>query len=370
MIYLDNNATTLLDSEVLDAMHPFLRSITGNASSVHRLGQQAKGALTAATRQCARFFNVRPDEIIFTSGATEALNLVIRSVPKNAHVITSTLEHAAVLEPLKLAGCQVSYLSPEKGQGAVTLAQVKGALQPHTRMIILTAANNETGVKTDYVPLATLAEQLSIPFVLDGVALLGKEPLLLPKGVWAACFSGHKIHGPLGIGIALIRKTHPADPLIVGGAQQRNLRAGTENLPAIVGFAKALDLLSQHGEKWAHQMVQLRDYFEKQLSIAIPDLLIHGHDQPRLCNTSHIAFPGVDGETLLMTLDLAGLACSHGAACSSGTLEPSRVLLNMGITPALARSSLRFSLSRFTTRAEIEAAVQLITEATHRLRAL
>ncbi len=370
MIYLDNNATTLLDPEVLDAMQPFLSSITGNASSVHRLGQQAKGALTEATRQCARFFNVRTDELIFTSGATEALNLVIRSVPRGSHVITSTLEHAAVLEPLKLSGCQVTYLSPEKNQGSVTLAQVSGALQPHTRMIILTAANNETGVKTDYVPIAALAERMSIPFVLDGVALLGKEPVLLPKGIWAASFSGHKIHGPLGIGIAIIRKTHKADPLIVGGAQQRSLRAGTENIPAIVGFAKALDLLSQHGEKWMHQMTQLRDHFEKQLSLAIPNMVVHGQDQPRICNTSHIAFPGIDGETLLMTLDLAGLASSHGAACSSGTLEPSRVLLNMGLGPTLARSSLRFSLSRFTTRAEIDAAIKLIVEAIKRLEAL
>ena len=370
MIYLDNNATTLLDPEVLDAMQPFLSSLTGNASSVHRLGQYAKGALTAATRQCARFFNVRTDEIIFTSGATEALNLVIRSVPRNAHVITSTLEHAAVLEPLKLAGCQATYLSPEKGQGAITFAQVKEALQPHTRMIILTAANNETGIKTDYAPIASLAEQLSIPFVLDGVAMLGKEPLFLPKGIWAACFSGHKIHGPLGSGIAIIRKTHVADPLIVGGAQQRGFRAGTENLPAIVGFAKALELLAQHSEKWSFQMAQLRDDFEKQLTQAIPDLIIHGQDQPRVCNTSHMAFPGIDGETLLMTLDLAGLACSHGAACSSGTLEPSRVLLNMGLSPALARCSLRFSLSRFTTRAEIDTAVQLISEANNRMRTL
>lgn len=368
MIYLDNNATTFLDPEVFNAMKSLLGNLTGNPSSVHRYGQQAKGLLIEAVRQCAHFFNVRSDEIIFTSGATEALNLVIGSVPRGAHVITSVLEHAAVLEPLKQTGSEVTYLYPEHGQGAISAAQVQAALQSNTRMIILTAANNETGIKTDYVPIAELADQLSIPFVLDGVALLGKETFILPKGVWAACFSGHKIHGPLGMGVAVIRKTHKASPLIVGGAQQRGLRAGTENLPAIVGFAKALDLLSKQGEKWAQQMALLRDRFEQGLLQAIPDLIIHGQSLPRVCNTSHLAFPGVDGETLLMTLDLAGVASSHGSACSSGALEPSRVLLNMGISPQFARCSLRFSLSRFTTAAEIERAIELITEIVSRLR--
>jgi len=367
MIYLDNNATTLLDPEVFEAMKPFLTSLTGNASSVHRYGQQAKGKLTEAIRQCAELFHVRHDELMFTSGATEALNCLLRSIPPNSHVITSTLEHAAVLEPLKYVQGQITYLQPFPGQGSISVYQVEQALQPNTKMIVLTAANNETGIKTDYLPIAQLAKEKNIPFVLDSVALLGKGPLDLPEGVWAACFSGHKIHGPFGIGLAIVRKTHKLQPLIVGGAQQRGMRAGTENLPAIIGFAKALELLHLHGKKWIAQITDLRHQFEQELTQAIPNIIIHGQNLPRISNTSHIAFPGIDGETLLMTLDLAGLATSHGSACSSGALEPSRVLLNMGLTPSLARSSLRFSLSRFTTPAEIVTSIQIIKEAVSRL---
>jgi cysteine desulfurase len=361
MIYLDNNSTTQLDPAVLAAMEPFFHNLTGNPSSVHSYGQKAKGILGEALKRCARYFKVHPDEIIFTSGATEALNGLIRCIPKGSHVITSALEHAAVLEPLKLADCEVSYLYPSAaGVGAVTPLQVEEALRPSTRLIVLTMANNETGIKTEIASIAALAHRMSIPLVLDGVAALGKDSFTLPEGVWAVCLSAHKIHGPLGIGLTVLRKTYKAYPWIVGGGQQQSLRAGTENLPAIVGFAKALDLLDKHAQTWIPQMQVLRDRFESGLKALIPDLIIHGQNQPRICNTSQIAFPGINGETLLMRLDLEGLAASHGAACSAGALEPSRVLLNMGISPQLARSSLRFSLSRFTTLSEIETALLLI----------
>ncbi len=369
MIYLDNNATTLLDPEVFEAMRPFLTALTGNPSSVHHYGQKAKGALTEAIRTCARYFNVRPDELIFTSGATEALNWLIQSIPKGSHIITSTLEHAAVLEPLKRSGCQVSYLDPQPGQGAIYVTQIEQALEEKTRLIVLTAVNNETGIRTDVEAIARVASSRAIPFLLDGVAWLGKESLILPEGVSAACFSGHKIHGPLGIGLAIVRKGHKATPLIVGGGQQRGFRAGTENLPAIVGFAKAVERLSEEGERWCAQMTHLRNRLESGLEAALPGIIIHGKEQPRVCNTSQIAFPGIDGETLLFTLDLAGLAASHGSACSSGTLETSRVLLSMGIAPALARSSLRFSLSRYTTQEEIDLAISLIKKSVLSLQA-
>lgn len=365
MIYLDNNATTALDPEVFEAMKPFLTSLTGNPSSVHGYGQRAKAALTEATRRCARFFKVRPEEIIFTSGATEGLNWLIRSIPQGAHVISSSLEHAAVLEPLKQSGCWVTYLDPEQGEGAIAPAQLEGALRENTEAIILTAVNNETGIKTDLEAIAALASLHGIPLIVDGVAWLGKEPIHLPAGVSAVCFSGHKIHGPLGVGLAVVRKGFKTKPLITGGGQQRGLRSGTENLPAIVGFAKALELLtSEQGEG----MFKLRERFESGLRKALPDIVILGEERQRICNTSQIAFPGVDGETLLFTLDLAGVAASHGAACSSGTLEASRVLLSMGIDPALARSSLRFSFSRFNTDAEIDTTISIIHEAVKRLR--
>ncbi len=365
MIYLDHNATTFLDPHVLAAMEPILSGTLGNPSSTHRFGQAAKALLAKATKEVAAYFGVQTADVVFTSGATEALNMVIRSAPKGGHIITSSLEHIAVLEALKFTGCEVTYLDPEPGHGALSLKQIVEALTPRTSMLVVMAANNETGIKTDLDPIAAFAQERGLKLVVDGVAQLGKEPSKLPQGVTAACFSGHKIHAPTGVGVAIVRRAHRAHPLILGGPQQRGLRGGTENLAAIVGFAKALTLFPESSAPIAH----LRDRFEKDLQASLNDLVIHGADQPRVCNTSHIAFLGVDGETLLMQLDLAGVAVSHGAACSSGTLEPSRVLLNMGVSRDSARSSIRFSLSRFTTEEEIERAVRIIANVVSQLRA-
>lgn len=368
MIYLDNNATTLLDPEVFLAIQPLMHTLVGNPSSVHRYGQQAKALLTDAFQKCAAFFEVRTDEIVFTSGATEALNFLIRSLPAGSHVITSSLEHVATIESLKLSGASISYLDPLPGQGALTVDQVQEALRENTCLIVLSAANNETGVKTDIAAIGAVAERAGIPFVVDGVASLGKEPFHLPTGAAAACFSGHKIHAPLGVGLAIVKKGCKTPPFIVGGPQQRGLRAGTENLPGIIGFAKALELISKKGETWFEKLSQLRDRFEAGICSAIPDVLVHGKGEPRVSNTSNIAFLGVDGETLLILLDLAGVAASHGSACSSGALQPSRVLLNMGIDPKIVRSSLRFSLSRFTTQEEIDQSVAIIAKTVRNLR--
>lgn len=362
MIYLDNNATTRLDPAISALINPLMSELIGNPSSIHQLGQKAKALLTDSTKTCARFFGVRPDEVIYTSGATEALNALIQTLPKGSHVVTSSLEHAAVLEPLKKCGAIVSYLDLERGKGEVTVSQVQKAVQDKTAMIILAAANNETGIKAEIEKIASFASQAAIPFVVDGVALLGKGLFTLHEGISAVCFSGHKIHAPLGVGVSIVRRSLKMPPLIVGGTQQRGLRAGTENLPAIVGFAKALELLERQGAQWILQMTSLRDRLEKGLCTLLPDIVIHGKNDPRVSNTSNIAFPGVDGETLIMALDLAGVAASHGSACSSGTLETSRVLLNMGIKPQIARSSIRFSLSRFTTPEEIDICIPLIVK--------
>lgn len=361
MIYLDNNATTRIDPIVFEEMKPFLTEMVGNPSSIHRYGQKAKGVLIDAQKRIADFFGVRSDEILFTSGATEALNFLIRSVPKGGHVITSSLEHVAVLEPLKYSACSVSYVDH------VTVRAIEEVLQPDTEMLVFMAANNETGILTEIAPIAHLAEEMKIPLIVDGVALLGKEPFSIPQGVSAICFSGHKIHAPMGVGVAIVRHPFRPHPFIVGGPQQRGWRGGTVNLPGIVGFAKALDLIEEGHFK---QMRKLRDRFERGILESLEDVVIHGVDQHRLSNTSNIAFLGVDGETLLMSLDLHGIAASHGSACSSGTLEPSRVLLNMGVPKFVARSSLRFSLSRFTTEEEIDRAVVLIADVVRHLRCL
>jgi cysteine desulfurase len=365
MIYLDNNATTFLDPEVFAVLKPLLREGVGNPSSIHQWGQRAKGLLIDSFKQCAHFFGVAPDELIFTSGATEGLNLLLHNIPRDRHIITSSLEHAAVIEPLKMCGAAVTYLDPLPGKGGVCLSQVASAIQKNTGMIVLSAANNETGIKSEIDAIAEIAEEARIPLIIDGVSLLGKAAFHLPRGVSAACFSGHKIHAPQGIGVAIVKKSFKASPLILGGPQQRGLRAGTENLPGIVGFTKALKLLD---DKWIEQIATLRNRLEEGLLANLDGVLIHGKGELRICNTSNIAFLGVDGETLLMALDLAGLAASHGSACSSGALEPSRVLLHMGIDSRVARSSLRFSLSRFTTPEEIETSIALITQAVKRLR--
>ncbi len=367
MIYLDNNSTTSLDPEVFSIIQPLMQKLLGNPSSVHSFGRHAKGLLIDAKTRCSRFFNVDPEEILFTSGATEALNFFINCLPKNGHVITSSLEHAAIIEPLKACGREITFLDPTPGSGAVSPSQVQKAVKENTAMIILSGANNETGICIDLDGIAQVAENFQIPFVVDGVALLGKSPLSLPSGVTAACFSGHKIHAPLGVGAIICRKGFKKRPFILGGAQQKGLRAGTENLPAIAGFAKALELLK---DKWIDQMAHLRDHFEAELSKNFPDAIIHGKAEKRVCNTSNIAFPGVDGETLLFQLDLAGIAASHGSACSSATISVSRVLLSMGIEPAIARSSIRFSLSRFTTEEEINISIRIITDIVSALRRL
>lgn len=366
MVYLDNNATTFLDPEVLTVMKPILAGKIGNPSSIHRYGQVGQALLAKATKDVAAYFGVRTSEIVFTSGATEALNLVIRSIPRGSHIVTSSLEHIAVMESLKYTGCEVSYLDPYPGKGAIAFDQIEAALRPDTAAIVLMAANNETGVMTDLEPIAALAEQREVLLIVDGVARLGKGHWNIPSGVTALCFSGHKIHAPTGVGIAVIRRPMNAHPLIVGGPQQHQMRGGTENLAAIVGFAKALSLLPESG----NTMANLRDRLERGLVASLSGIRIHGIDQLRLCNTSNIAFADVEGENLLIQLDLAGIAVSHGSACSSGSLEPSRVLLNMHIDPKDARSSIRFSLSRFTTLDEIDTAISTIVDVVNRLRAL
>lgn len=368
MIYLDNNATTFLDPIVLKAVESVLTGLYGNPSSIHRYGQAAKALLIHASKQVAAFFEVSQEEIVFTSGATEALNMVIKSMTPGQHLITSSLEHAAVLEPIKRSGCSVTYLDPFPTKGAICPDQVEMALKPTTSMIILMAANNETGVKTDIEGIAKLAIKTGIPFVVDGVGILGKEEWKLPKGVAAACFSGHKIHAPAGVGCLVFRKQFKCRPFIVGGAQQNGFRGGTENLAGIIGFAKGLECIKEKIREDQARIQTLRDRFEQGVLKNLSDVVIHGENQPRVSNISNLAFLGVEGETLLMLLDLAGLAASHGSACSSGALEPSRVLLNMGVSSQIARSSIRFSLSRFTTEEEIERAIVIVTEAVTKLR--
>ncbi|MFI5334111.1 MAG: cysteine desulfurase family protein [Chlamydiales bacterium] len=366
-IYLDNNATTPLDPEVRQAMVEELATPPSNPSSVHFFGQEARKRLSKARQTIAEVLGVRSSQIIFTSGATEGVNMLLRgffSTHGKGHIISSDIEHSSVyntLLALEKQGATVTLL-PAQEKGFITPEAVAQAVRSDTRLVVLGAVNSETGIKNPIAEIAALCEARSIPFVVDGVALLGKESFTIPPGVSALAFSAHKFHGPKGVGFNFIRTSFPCQPLHTGGDQEYTRRAGTENLPGIIGLAKAVELFSLRLPASEIEMRTLRDHFEKALQTHISDLIVHGKNSPRACNTSCLAFPGVDGETLLLKLDMAGVCASHGSACAAGALEPSRVLLNMGLSPIIARSTLRFSLSRMTTQDEIDRAVEILKQ--------
>lgn len=365
MIYLDNNATTFLDPEVAILIKSQIDLLLGNPSSMHQSGQKARQLLVDARYKIASLLKVKSEELCFTSSATEAINLLLNPKKRPAHIITSSLEHTATLsaiQRLEERGSKVSYLKPKEGRGAITPEEIKAALRKDTELIVIMGANNETGVKSDIQAIASLAERESIPLLVDGVALFGKEPFPLPSGVRGFCVSGHKIHGPKGIALAVIRKGYHVEPLIVGGPQQFMRRGGTEDVIAILALAKAIEIATARAAAYQVRVAHLRDHFENLLKEDFPNILIHGFNEPRVANVSNISFLGVDAESLIINLDLKSLAVSHGAACSSGALEPSHVLMNMGIAPEGVRSAIRFSLSRFTTEAEMVAAFILVKE--------
>lgn len=368
-IYLDNNATTALDPRVFKAMLPEMSGGPANPSSVHFFGQKARALLLGARERCAAFFEARPEEILFTSGGTESINYFLRGLGEKGHIITSCIEHSAVyqtLQDLEKWGLKVSYL-PVGLWGSPLPEQIEEAIQPDTRAIVLSSSNTETGVKIDLPSIAALAEERGIPLLIDAVATIGKERLFLHPGISAIAVSAHKFHGPKGTGALYLRLPLRLPSLITGGSQEMGRRAGTENLAGILGLTEALEIVKEEQDEITHQLTDLRGHLENGLKREIPDISIHG-EGPRISNTSNIAFLGVDGETLLMQLDLAGIAVSHGSACGSGSLEPSRVLLNMGIDRKEARASIRFSLSRMNTREEIDLAIEKTAHIVKKLR--
>ncbi len=364
-IYLDNNASTFVDPLVIDAVSHTLRSQPGNPSSSHSYGREARSVLIQSRETIASYLNVRPKEIIFTSGGTEGANMAIRGIMAasgKGHIITSNLEHTCVHSQMNLLqeeGCEITFLNPGE-RGAANADEVAFAIKKNTKMIALMAVNNETGIKTDIKKIAQIAEKENIPFFVDGVALFGKEPFEIPSGVSAISFSGHKFHAPKGCGFMFIRKGLKIKPLLVGGEQEYNLRGGTENLADIAGMAEAVRILEKILPTASKNMLELRTHFENSLNNVLGERMFINGEGERVCNTVNIGFFGVDGESLLVALDREGIAASHGSACASGALEPSRILLNMGIPLEKARQSIRFSLSRFTTREEIDYTVDVI----------
>ncbi|KPK32353.1 MAG: hypothetical protein AMS24_04410 [Chlamydiae bacterium SM23_39] len=352
-IYLDNNATTQLDKKVLKTMLIDLKGPPYNPSSIHAFGRKALSLLIESKKKIASLLKIYPDEIVFTSGGTEAVNLLINGIYKKGHIITTDIEHQCVYNTLlnfQKKGTPVSFLKTGL-LGKVTPKQIKEAIREDTSLIILSAVNSETGIKIDMEEISEIAYEKNISFIIDAVQLLGKSFFTIKKSMTGLAFSGHKIHGPKGIGFAYIKKNSNITPLIIGGKQENNLRAGTENLSGILGLTKAIELSYTNLTKNIKKIKRLRDHFENFLVKKL-NISIIGED--RICNVSNMIFKDVEAEDMLILLDQKKILASHGSACAAGSI--SRVLLNMGIKREIARSAIRFSFSRFNTFKEIKKA--------------
>ena len=383
-IYLDANATTPLLPEVVEAMRPFWSESFGNPSSAHQSGQRTRSAVEHARATVARLLNATPKELVFTSGGTESDNLALSGVlqpyldrKEPAHLITTSIEHHAVLyaaESLERRGIEVTYLAPTR-DGVIDTASLEAALKPHTKLVSVMLANNETGAIQPVGKLARLAKAHGALVHTDAVQGAAKLTLDLSgefKNVDLLSLSGHKMYAPQGTGVLFVRKGVQLAPLFHGGPHERQRRAGTENVPGIVGLGRAAEL----AHEWLNSQVEpnnlkaLRDRLEQSLLAAIPDTCVNAGAALRVPNTTNLRIAGIDAEALLIALDIQGVAASFGAACQSGATEPSHVLLAMGLSPAEARSSLRLSLSRLTTAEEIDRALEIIPAAVARLRSL
>ena len=373
--YLDNNATTPVLPAVLESMLPFYGEQFGNASSIHHHGQQTRAAVESARESVAALLGCRPAEIVFTSGGTEADNLAIFGITRPGdHIITSTIEHSAVLtscKGLETLGCAVTYL-PVDGNGRIDLQELRRVLHPTTRLITIMMANNETGVLQDVKEIARIAAEADVYFHTDAVQAAGKVPLDVEAiGCDLLSISGHKIHAPQGTGALYVRKGTLLQPMLFGGRHERSRRAGTENVAGIVGLGKAAELAREGFSNGQVDMIrELRDRLESTVVTQIESTKVNSASVPRVPNTASIQFDFIEGEALVIALDLKGVAVSTGAACSSGAIEPSHVLTAMGLTPDHARASLRFSLGKQTTAADIDLLLSILPETVGRLREL
>lgn len=375
-IYLDYNATTPLHPEVLEAMLPFLKEVHGNPSSIHGFGQEARKGLEEAREKVAKLIGVSPGEIVFTSGGTEADNLAIQGVAfsqrhKGRHIITSSVEHHAVLRTcryLEHEGFRVTYLAVD-GLGQIDPDDVKHALTPETILITLMHSNNEVGTIEPIEEVGKIAASHGILFHTDAVQSIGKVAVDAREiSVDLLSMSGHKLYGPKGVGALYVRDGVKLSPLLYGGHHEGNRRAGTENLPGIVAFGKAAELASSSLRLRHEAMRTLRDYFWDRIREEIPRVHLHGHPNRRLPNTLHVSFESVLAESLLIQLDLSGIAASAGSACTSGAMEVSHVLTAMGVPRSIAQGGVRFSLGPETTREEIDHTVSVLKAIVNRLR--
>ncbi len=374
-IYFDNNATTPLLPEVLEAMRPYLLESFGNASSIHQQGQRARAAVEGAREQVAELLGARSSEIVFTSGGTEGDNLALFGlVGAGDHVISSTIEHHAILNSCKRLeemGVAVSYVSCD-ADAVVRPEDVRAALRPETKLISVMMANNETGALQKVQEIGAIAREADVYFHTDAVQAAGKVPIDVERiGCDLLTIAAHKMHGPQGVGALFVRRATLLRAMQLGGRHERGRRAGTENLAGIVGMGKAAELsmewLSTGG---AERMSSLRDHMERTILSAVPGTRVNSAAAERVPNTSGIVFDGIEGEGFVIAMDLKGISVSTGAACSSGAIEPSHVLTAMGLTPEEARASIRFSLGKQNTDEEVEYVLARIPEVVTKLREL
>ncbi len=377
LIYLDNNATTQIAPEVRDAVLPYLGEHFGNPSSLHRVGAVAATALKEAREKSAAFLNCRESELVFTSGGTESNNAAISGVleaaPHKRHVVTTRVEHPSVLEYCKFledTGYKVTYLGVDR-DGRLDLGELDNAITDETALVSIMFANNETGVVFPIDKIVDVVKPHGVPLHVDAVQAAGKIPLDMTKThADLLTISGHKLHAPKGVGLLYIRRGTRTSPFIIGGGQERGRRSGTENIPAIVGFGKALEMAGGNMTAKIERIRRLRDALENGILANTPSAIRNGTADSRIPNTANISFDGVEGEAILLLMDEAGICASSGSACATGAIESSHVLKAMGVPNSLAQGSVRFSLSRYNTGEEIDRVVELIPGIVKRLNRL
>lgn len=377
-IYLDHAATTPVHPDVLEVMSPFFMEEYGNASSIHRFGRNARLAIDQARETIATLLNAEPKEVYFTSGGTEGDNLSIKGVAgalrdKGNHIITSQIEHEAVLNTCKYLeknGCTVTYLPVDK-YGMMDLDDLDKAITRKTILISIMHANNEVGTIQPVAEIGAIAHQRGILFHTDAVQSVGKLPVDVEAlNVDLLAMSGHKFYGPKGVGALFIRKGVKIQPLVHGGHHEDWRRAGTENVPGIVGMAKALEICQKEMEVEAKKVGRLRDTLQRGIQNTIEDVRVNGHPTERLPSFLSACFQALEGEALILSLDLKGVAASTGSACSSGSLEPSHVLKAMGVAIEIAHGSARFTLGRGNTQEDIDYVLEVLPEIVERLRSM
>lgn len=374
--YLDNNATTQVDPDVLAAMLPYLSELYGNPSSMHSFGGQVGAAVQVAREQVAQLLGAEDTEIIFNSCGSEGNNTAIHAAlaaqPEKRHIVTTAVEHPAILnvcKHLEKKGYTVTYLSVD-GRGELDLMELEAAMTGGTALVTTMYANNETGVIFPVEEVGAIAKSYGATFHVDAVQAVGKVPIDLQHStIDLLTLSGHKLHAPKGIGALYVRRGFRFRPFLLGGHQERGRRAGTHNVPGLVALGKAAEL-AQTYLAHVNREQELRDMLEYGLLATIPNTVVNGGGAPRLPNTTNIGFKYIEGEAILYMLNREGICASSGSACTSGSLDPSHVLTAMGLPYTILHGSIRFSLSRFTTAAEIQQVLSVMPEIVERLRAL